>query len=159
MFYATPISVTLWICGNHKKAKKVKRDDEEVVLRERKEVLFIDARKLGDGGNNEDGFVLLTDDDKIRIAKTLFSWQSPDWQNLYRNIPEFCYSATKEEIRQQDYSLAPSKYIQFIDHDFEIDYSAGIEQIQNNFAEILNESFAAQQELKEAFRGIGHGIN
>ena len=56
MFYATDISVTLWICGNHKKPKKVKREGEEVLLRNREnEILFIDGRMLGDGGANEDG--------------------------------------------------------------------------------------------------------
>ena len=55
MFYATDISVTLWIVGNHKKSKRVKRNDSEVVLRDREnEILFIDGRRLGDGGDNDD---------------------------------------------------------------------------------------------------------
>ena len=84
MFYATDISVTLWIVGNHKKSKKVKRNDEEVVLRDREdEILFIDARQMGDGKANEDGYVLLTDDDKNKIAETLFAWQSINYREKY----------------------------------------------------------------------------
>lgn len=72
MFYATDISVTLWLCGNHKKAKKVRRNGTEVMLRNREnETLFIDARTLGDGGNNDDGYTLLTEADKERIANTI----------------------------------------------------------------------------------------
>ena len=133
MFYATDISVTLWIVGNHKKPKKVKRNDTEVTLRNREnEILFIDARTLGDGGNNEDGYVLLTDDDKKKITSTLFAWQSPEWKTSYKDIPEFCYSATMDEIREKDYTLAPSKYITFIDHDLDIDYEAEMSRIQSN---------------------------
>ena len=91
MFYATDISVTLWIVKNNKKKEEiVKRNDEEVNLRSREnQILFIDARQLGDGGNNDDGFVCLTDEDYQKITSTLFNWQSPDWKNLYKNIPEF----------------------------------------------------------------------
>lgn len=158
MFYATPISVTLWLCCNHKKRKKVRRDDADIVIRERNEILFIDARKMGDGGNNDDGYVHLTENDKARIARTLFSWQSPDWQKIYNDVPEFCYSASKDEIREKDYSLAPSKYIHFIDHDFDVDYSSEIKSVQANIADLLAEAAAAQSELIETFGGIGYAV-
>lgn len=40
----------------------------------------------------------------------------------YHDVPELCKSVTVEEIKAKGYSLAPSKYIEFIDHDLEIDY-------------------------------------
>lgn len=160
MFYATPISVTLWLCGNHKKAKKVKRNDVEVELRNREnEILFIDARTLGDGKQNDDGFVLLTDDDKQKIAETLFAWQSPEWKEKYHDIAEFCYSATKEEIRKKDYTLTPSKYIEFIDHDLGIDYEKEISVIQAELKTLLAEEKETQLGLERAFGDIGYGIN
>lgn len=159
MFYATDISVTLWIVGNHKKPKKVKRNDTEVTLRNREnEILFIDARTLGDGGNNEDGYVLLTDDDKKKITSTLFAWQSPEWKTSYKDIPEFCYSATMDEIREKDYTLAPSKYITFIDHDLDIDYEAEMSRIQSELKELMIEERQSQFEIEAAFEGIGYGI-
>ena len=159
MFYATPISVTLWICVNHKKQKTVRRNDKETVIRAREEILFIDARELGDGGNNEDGYVLLTDDDKTKISSTYFAWQSPEWQQCYNNVPEFCYSATKEEVRAKNYSLAPSKYIEFVDHDFEVDYAPEVAQAQIRFTNLLKETKEAQDELVKAFGGIGYAID
>ena len=73
MFYATDISVTLWICGNNKKEREVLRNGEFVKLRNREnEILFIDARELGDSGKNDDGFVKLTDENKDKIAKYYF---------------------------------------------------------------------------------------
>ena len=159
MFYATDISVTLWIVGNNKKPKKVKRNDNEVTLRNREnEILFIDARTLGDGGNNEDGYVLLTDVDKKKIANTLFAWQSSDWETLYKDIPEFCYSASMDEIREKDYALVPSKYITFIDHDLEIDYETEMSRIQSELKDLMFEERKSQAEIEAAFEGIGYVI-
>ena len=160
MFYATDISVTLWIVGNHKKSKKVKRDDEEVVLRDREnEILFMDARTLGDGKANEDGYVLLTNADKKKIADTLFAWQSPEWKETYRDVPEFCYSASIAELRENDYSLYPSGYIKFIDHDFEIDYLSEMKRIQDKFKRSADEQRKALVMLETAMEGIGYGID
>ena len=30
----------------------------------------------------------------------------------YKDIPEYCYSSTKEEVIKKEYSLVPSKYIE-----------------------------------------------
>ena len=159
MFYYTDISVTLWIIGNHKKEKTVRRNDKDVKLRNREnEVLFIDARRLGDAGKNEEGFVNLTQEDKELIQKTLFAWQSPEWKDTYKDIPEFCYSATKEEIAKNGYSLVPSKYIEFIDHDLDIDFEKEMARIQKEMKLLLDDEKQSQKELEEAFRGIGYEI-
>lgn len=159
MFYATDISVTLWIAGNHKKSKKVKRNDVEIQLRNREnEILFIDARRLGDGKANDDGFVLLTDDDKEKISSTLFAWQSPEWETAYQNIPEFCYSAPMSEVREKDYSLVPSKYIEFVDRDLSIDFRKEMSRIQTEMQGIIEEENYSQSILLSAFEGIGYGI-
>ena len=161
MFYATDISVTLWLVGHNKKEKTVKRNGKVVKLRNREnEILFMDARTLGDGGNNEDGFVLLTDDDKKLITDTVFAWQSPEWKEKYKDIPEFCKSVPLSVIgdAEHDYSLVPSKYIEFIDHDLEIDYEKEMARIQQEMKDILKREKESQAKLEKAFEGIGYGI-
>jgi type I restriction enzyme M protein len=159
MFYATDISVTLWIAGNHKKPRKVHRNDVEVQLRNREnEILFIDARQLGDGKANEDGYVNLTEEDKKKISETFFAWQSPEWKDTYKDVPEFCYSATMDEIREKDYSLVPSKYIEFVDRDLQIDFGKEMSRIQAELKEIMKEEEHSQSVLRKAIEGIGYGI-
>ena len=159
MFYATDISVTLWICGNNKKEKEILRNGTMTKLRNREnEILFIDARTLGDGGNNEDGFVNLSDEAKERITKKLFEWQSTDWKQLYTDEDEFCYSATKDEIKNNDYSLVPSKYIKFVDRDLDIDYYSEMDRIQTEIKELLKEEKRCQKELEDAFMEIGYDV-
>ena len=159
MFYATPISVTMWICGNNKKEKEVLRDGKNVKLRNREnEILFIDARSLGDT-NNDDGFVQLSDENKNRITEKLFAWQSEDWKSTYKDEPEFCYSATKEEIKNKDYTLVPSKYIEFVDKDLEIDFDKEMKRIQSDLKKIMVDEKKSEEDLIEVFKEIGYEID
>ena len=159
MFYATDISVTLWICGNNKKEKEVLRNGSIVKLRNREnEILFIDARQMGDDGKNDDGYVNLSEDDKTKITNTLFKWQSTEWKELYSDEPEFCYSASKEEIRNKNYTLIPSKYIEFIDHDLDIDYEKEMNNIVKSLTKIIEEEDDNQKELINSLKGIGYDV-
>jgi type I restriction enzyme M protein len=45
----------------------------------------------------------------------------------------------KEEIAKQKYSLAPSKYIEFIDHDLKIDAGTGIKWVLSEIQKALTE--------------------
>jgi len=153
MFYSTDISVTLWIINNNKKTRTLNGRE----LRDRQnEVLFVDLRRWNE--NIYEKKYVMFDDDQIAAIKKIYNdWQSVD-RSAYRDVPELCKSATLEEIRAKDYSLAPSKYIEFIDHDLEINYAAEMSRIQREMREILKAEKASQAMLKEAFEGIGYGI-
>ena len=73
-------------------------------------------------------------------------------------VPELYRSVSKDEIEKQGWSLVPSKYIEFIDHDLEIDYAAEMSRIQKEMREVLKQEMKSQKMLEDAFRGIGYGI-
>lgn len=161
MFYTTDISVTLWIINMNKKAGIVNGRQ----LRDRtNEVLFMDLRRWDanieeiviDKGKKKKKTVL-TDEQIAEIKKIYNNWQGTD-TSLYSNIPELCQSVKLEEIRGKNYSLAPSKYIEFIDHDLDIDYEKEMARIQKEMRDILKAEKQSQTMLEEAFRGIGYGI-
>lgn len=177
MFYYTDISVTLWIMNNNKGARKVIQDNKEVLLRDRSnETLFMDLRRMGH--KTIQGYIELSPEDMQLVKKTLNNWQSPDWKDLYKDVPEFCQSVTIREIkngitdRQQKvegtnintpedkslWSLVPSKYIEFIDHDLNIDYPKEMIRIQKEMKDLLKEEKESQKQLEDAFKGIGYGI-
>lgn len=159
MFYTTDISVTLWILNNNKKTNNINGRQ----LRDRqKEVLFIDLRRWNDHIEQysvEKGTkkkkTVLTDEEIVKVKSIYQSWQEG---NGYEDVPELCKAATLEDIRNADYSLAPSKYIEFIDRDLEIDYDKEMARIQAEMKEVLNIEKASQVSLEEAFRGIGYEI-
>jgi len=69
-----------------------------------------------------------------------------------------CRAVKTPEIRKMNYSLAPSKYIKFIDHDLEIDYKKEMKRIQAEMKLLLDEEKKSQKMLEKAFVGIGYGI-
>ena len=62
-------------------------------------------------------------------------------------------------VESKNYSLAPSKYIEFIDHDLDIDYGSEMARIQAEMKYVLVDEKRSQSMLEKAFRGIGYGIN
>lgn len=172
MFYTTDISVTLWIVNMNKKAGTV---NGRQVRDRRGEVLFIDLRRWDqnveeiviDKGKKKKKTVL-TPAQIADIKKVYNAWQSVD-TTLYADVPEFCQSVKilkKDKVRPEDisiedkdFSLAPSKYIEFIDHDLDIDYAKEMARIQDEMRLLMVSEELSQSMLKDAFRGIGYGID
>ncbi|MCI7604292.1 MAG: type I restriction-modification system subunit M [Blautia massiliensis] len=162
MFYTVDLSATLWIVNMNKKAGII---NGRHVRDRSNEILFMDLRSFNenieeiqiDKGKRKKKTVL-TDNQIEYITGVFRSWQSAD-DNSYTDIAEFCQAASLEEIRAKDYSLAPSKYIKFIDHDLDIDYEKEMNRIQKEMQNIMISEKASQNMLEDAFRGIGYGID
>lgn len=157
MFYTTDISVTLWILNKNKKKRKAKLNGVSKDYRDRTgEVLFVDLRRWG--SEYEKKFIELVPDDIAKIAGNYHNWQQNGHKKSYKNISEYCYAATAEKIKANDYSLVPSKYIEFIDRDGEVDFDKEMKRIQKTFKAVLAEEVESQAELKKAFKGLGYEI-
>ena len=87
----------------------------------------------------------------------MLRWQ--DENGAYKDIPELCQSVSLGGLREKDYSLAPSKYIEFIDRDLDIDYEKEMARIQKEMRDILKKEKESQTMMEEAFRGIGYGLD
>ena len=157
MFYTTDISVTLWILNKNKKERVVQIGDEERKYRNRKgEILFVDLRRWGT--EYEKKYIELMPDDISKIAQNYHNWQQENYEDSYSNIPEYCHSAKLEDVARNDFSLVPSKYIEFIDRDLELDFDKEMKRIQEEFKELLKDEKKSQEELIEAFKGLGYEL-
>lgn len=56
-----------------------------------------------------------------------------EFSEKYKNVSEFCYSANFGEVIAQDFSLVPSKWIEFVDRDSGIDFDAKMKRTQDEF--------------------------
>jgi type I restriction enzyme M protein len=157
MFYSTDISVTLWILNMNKGARSVTHNSELVEYRDRRnEVLFMDLRRKGEP--YEKKYIQLNDSTIQDVVATYHNWQRVGFEKDYKNVPEFCYSATSEEIEANNWSLIPSKYIEFIDGDSKIDFDKEMSRIQKQFTKILSEEKDSQDKLIDAFARLGYEI-
>ncbi|CAB4584438.1 MAG: N-6 DNA methylase [Actinobacteria bacterium] len=73
------------------------------------EVLFIDARKLGEMQTRT--LRVLADDDINRIASTYHHWRSAKAEATYEDTAGFCKVARIDEIAAHDYVLTPGRYV------------------------------------------------
>lgn len=157
MFYSTDISVTLWIINKNKKARNGTQNGVSVKYRDRsEEILFVDLRRCG--VEYEKKYIQLSDEEISKVVTLFHTWQREDFGTDYQDIPEYCYSADKNKIISNDYSLIPSRYIEFINNDIAIDYDKEMKRIRNDIKSILLEESESQVKLLEAFKGLGYEI-
>ncbi len=157
MFYTTDIGVTLWILSKNKKARTVEQNDEIVKYRDREnEILFMDLRQKG--SPFEKKYIEFTEDDIINISATYHNWQRADKYSEYEDTPEYCYSANLEEVEKKDFSLVPSKYIEFINRDENIDFDEKMKSLQSEFTSLLKEEEASKKDLLNVFKELGYEI-
>lgn len=157
LFITTDISVTLWILNQNKKGGKY----HERMLRNREhEILFMDLRTWTENPVKGEGKKkVLLNEAQIRHAADIYhTWQNEGTDGTDYAVPELYRSVGMDEIEKQGWSLIPSKYIEFIDHDLEIDFPAEMARIQQEMREVLAQEKQSQKMLEDAFRGIGYGI-
>lgn len=157
LFITTDISVTLWILNQNKKGGEY----HGRILRNReKELLFMDLRTWTENPvkNESKKKVLLSSEQIQKAAGIYHTWQSEGTDGANYAVPELYRSVKTDEIEKKSWSLVPSKYIEFIDHDLEIDYAAEMSRVQKEMREVLAQEMKSQKMLEDAFRGIGYGI-
>ena len=172
LFITTDISVTLWILNQNKKGGKYHGRN----LRNREhEILIMDLRTWTENpvkGENKKKVRLVTEQIE-RAADIYHKWQSTDTDGgcyevpeLYRSVRVYDSQLSQEEIEKgiptiesKGWALTPSKYIEFIDHDLEIDYEKEMLRIQAEMQEVMKQEKKSQQMLEDAFRGIGYEID
>ena len=153
MFYTTNISVTLWIVNKNKKARSKKIGDETRNYRDReKEILFMDLRQMGIPFEKK--YIQFSEEDILKITSTYHQWQCQEIEN----IPEFCYAASFNEVEKKDFSLVPSKYIEFVNRDENIDFDEKMQSLKNEFVDLLKAEATSKNDLLTVFKELGYEI-
>lgn len=157
MFYSTDISVTLWILNNNKKGGMWHKRK----LRNRQnEVLFVDLRSRNQN-IYEKKYVKFSHEQIDAIHKIYLDWQMLEVDEKseepvkYSNA-ELYYSATKAEIEANNWSLVPSRYIEFVDRDTELDYETALQTIGGKVKDLVKRQKKNQKSLIEAFKTLGY---
>ena len=158
LFITTDISVTLWILNQNKKGGNYHGRNHR---NREHEILFMDLRQWRENpvkGENKKKVRLIPEQIE-RAANIYHTWQSEGCDGTKYEVPELYRSVGISEIETKGWTLTPSKYIEFIDHDLDIDYEKEMARIQAEMQEVMKAEKKSQQMLEDAFRGIGYGID
>lgn len=155
LFYSTDISVTLWILNQNKQAKPW---HDRQLRRRTGEVLFMDLRQWTDNAvkGEQKKKVQLTPEQIARAADIYFRWQSEGTDGSTYAQPELFRSVRLEELAANDYSLVPSRYIEFVDRDSQIDHKAVLSATASKVAELLSRQQKNDATLRNALKHFGY---
>ncbi|MEK6888815.1 MAG: class I SAM-dependent DNA methyltransferase [Nanoarchaeota archaeon] len=149
LFYNTMIPCCLWFISRDKKNHKFRNRSGEV--------LFIDARKLGqmiDRRHKE-----LTEEDLKKISSAYHSWRGEKTAGKYEDIEGFCKSVKLDEIRKHEHILTPGRYVgtEAEEEDAE-PFNDKMKRLTSELAEQFKESDKLEKEIKKNLEGLGWRI-
>lgn len=158
LFINTDISVTFWILNQNKKGgmyhgRKLRNREHEI--------LFMDLRTWRENPVKDENKkkIRLISEQIQRVADIYHQWQLEGTICEGYSVPELYRSVRMGEIAQKNWSLVPSKYIEFVDHDLDIDYPKEMVRIQGEMQQLMKREKKSQVMLEDAFNGIGYGID
>lgn len=159
LFITTDISVSFWILNENKEGGKY----QDRILRNRKnEILFMDLRSwTGEEWNNgvknmQKKKYALTSEQISKAADIYHKWQEVGTDGLNYAQPELYKSVGLETLKANNYSLVPSRYIEFVDRDSNIDYDATLKETSKTVSELLKAHENNTSKIKAAFEGLGY---
>lgn len=148
LFYSTQIPACLWFLARNKNPGGKWRD-------RRGEVLFIDARKLGqmvDRTRRE-----FTEEDIAKLANTYHAWRGERDGGDYVDVQGFCKAAKLEEIRNHSHVLTPGRYVGAEDaEDDEVPFAERFAALRLKLDEQFMEAERLTQTIRDALSRISH---
>jgi type I restriction enzyme M protein len=149
LFLNTQIPACLWFLTRDKTAHGRDR---------RGEILFIDARKMGQLETRVHR--VFSEADVARIAETTYRWrQSGEVLGEYQDVPGFCCSVKLEEIREHGYVLTPGRYVgaEAVTDDDE-EFAEKMERLTTLLSEQMAKSTELDALIREKLGALGYGV-
>ena len=155
LFYTTDISVTFWILNQNKKGGL----HHGRSLRDRSgEILFMDLRTWTENPvkGEQKKKVEIKENQVNRAKEIYFRWQQEGTDGTTYAEPELFRSVGLDELADNDYSLVPSRYIEFVDRDQSIDYDKVLSETASAVSELLSLQRENDLTLRNALKQLGY---
>ncbi|MEU9353963.1 class I SAM-dependent DNA methyltransferase [Streptomyces griseoloalbus] len=148
LFRTTPIPACLWFLSKDKSPQGARRLDDR-----RGEILFIDAREMGEMADRTER--ILPEADLRKIADTYHTWRGTasarEGGLTYKDVPGFCCSADLEKVREHGYVLTPGRFVGAVETEEEgAEVVAGrIDRLTKELVELFDRSAELEKTVRE----------
>lgn len=140
LFYTVTVPCSIWIINRNKKQKG--------------KTLFVNASNLGTMVTRR--LRELSESDINKISEAYHNYQK---DSNYENIKGFCYLATLDEIKANDYVLTPGRYVGVEDsNDDDIPFDEKMKTITSELSKQFEESHNLEEKIKKNLKAIGYDI-
>jgi type I restriction enzyme M protein len=147
LFYTTQIPVSLWFLNRNKQSGGSDR---------RGEVLFIDARRMGQKISRTQ--IEFTKGEIGRIAETYHSWRGTI-KRQYEDQNGFCASVSHEEIEKHGFALTPGRFVGTDEsQEDEIEFEEKMAGLTDRLADELTEAERLTAEVRAALQSVGYEL-
>ena len=148
LFTNTQIPACIWFLTKDKKENREKGFKDRTG-----KTLFIDAREIG---YMKDRVLRdFKDEDIKKIAKTFENWQQQN--NDYQDVAGFCYSATLDDIKKNDYVLTPGRYVGAPEAEEDAEpFDEKMKRLTALLNRQFQESAELEKQIRENLKGIGY---
>ena len=115
-----------------------------------KDILFIDARNIGELISRKTKEFSLKDNDYI--ADIYHNWKTEN--DEYQDIKGFCKSASQNEVKELNYVLTPGRYVGLEEVNDEFDFKERFVSLQEELKEQMEEEKILNQRINENFAKV-----
>ena len=139
------IPACLWFVRRNKSVRK-------------KEILFIDARNMGEMISRRNR--CLIHDEILKITDTYHAWlgektETPNF-GQYKDELGFCKSVSLAEIEKQGYVLTPGRYVGIPEEVDDEDFDDKMKKLISDLKGQMAESRKLDEEIKKNLEGVGY---
>jgi len=142
MFMNATLSCTLWFFDKRKASTERKNN-----------ILFINAQDIFttiDRAHSE-----WTNEQIQEIAAIVRRYREEKDEKRYEDIKGRCKIATFEEVRVNDYSLNPGRYVEIVEKEMsDIDFDARMKELMNKFIGLTDESHKLEKKIVDDWKSI-----
>ncbi len=142
MFLNVTLSCTLWFFDKRKTGSE-----------RQNQILFINAQNIStpiDRAHNE-----WTEEQVQEIAGIVKRYRKEEGCGVYQDIEGRCKVATLDEVRGNDYSLNPGRYVKAVDQEVsDVDFEARMKELMNEFMTLTKEAHELEKKIQEDWKSI-----
>jgi type I restriction enzyme M protein len=142
MFLNATLSCTLWFF-----------DKRKIGTPRQNQILFINAQDIST--DIDRAHSMWTDEQIQEIADIVRRYRKEDGYGKYTDIKGRCKVATLEEVRANDYSLNPGRYVEIIEKEMDgVDFEARMKELMSEFTALTAESHKLEKKIQDDWKKI-----